>query len=349
MNPSAAVNYSNPNQATPGAGTPGVPTANTSQSNPLASAYGSGSSSTTPYSSSAISPTSTNTGSSLSIPGTSSVPGASNLPSLSSVYGNLNFPTSVNDIGGSQANEANTLAGGVDQALASYNNTVGSLQNPLTTYQNLLQQNGIPQLQQTSEGLQGEVNGLNEAISRVTPNVWANTTNSLVTADQQQNMEQNQTTPLETAVTPLTSQLATIENSLGTQEQNVSGEVSAQENYNSMITQAAGMGVSVAQANAAMIQTGFGADESNTLNMLLTKLNAQQNLDNNDWQTLSTLATNQQQYLNALGQISATANASNTELGNEYMSNGNTITNLKTGQIENPSVLGANGSYTPPA
>lgn len=344
------VNYSNPNQATPGAGTAGVPTANTSQPNPLASAYGSGSSSTTPYSSSAISPTSTNTGSSLSIPGSSSVPGASNLPSLSSVYGNLNFPTSVSDIGGSQANEANTLAGGVDQALASYDNTVGSLQNPMATYQNLLTQNGIPQLQQTSEGLQGEVNGLNEAISRVTPNVWANTTNSLVTADQQQNMEQNQTTPLETAVTPLTSQLATIENSLGTQEQNVSGEVSAQENYNSMITQAAGMGVSVAQANAAMIQTGFGADESNTLNMLLTKLNAQQNLDNNDWQTLSTLATNQQQYLNALGQISATANASNTELGNEYATTqGGNVVNLETGQIENTGVLAANGSYTPPA
>lgn len=114
-----------------------------------------------------------------------------------------------------------------------------------------------------------------------------------------------------------------------------------------MITQAAGMGVSVAQANAAMIQTGFGADESNTLNMLLTKLNAQQNLDNNDWQTLSTLATNQQSYLNALGQISAGVTANNSELQNEYTSNGNTITNLETGAIENPSILAKNGSYTP--
>lgn len=317
-----------------------------SNSNPLAS-YGS-SLSGTPYSSAAISPTSTGSDSSgLSIPGTSTVAGASNLPSLSSVYGNLNYPTSVNAIGGSQANEANTLAGGVDSALGNYYNTVGNLQNPLNTYQSLLQQNGIPQLQQTTEGLQGTVNDLNSQIARVAPNVWNNTGNSLVTADQQNSMISNQEQPLEIAEQPISANLATDENSLGTQEQNIGQEVGAQENYNSMIQSAAAMGVSTAQTNAAMIQSGFGADENNTLNMLMAKLTAQGNLDNEDWSTLSSLATMQQTYQNTLGGYTAQANANNTELQNEYANNGNTITNLETGGIENPSVLAAKGSYTP--
>lgn len=281
-------------------------------------------------------------------PSTSNIPGASMLPSMSSIYGNLNFPTSVNDIGGSAATEANGLNNGTTGAFNTYMNYASGLSNPTDQYNTLLKQNGIPQLQQTSENLQGNINNLQNSLYNITPNVTANTGNSLVTDSQRQGMITNQSLPIQKLLEPLSSNLGQVNTSLATQEQNIGNEVNAQNTYNSQMLGAAGMGVTVAQDNAARSMTGFTTDESNTLSMLNAKLAAQQNLDNNEWQTLSTLAGKQQDYQNALGQISAQTTATNKLTQNQYTSVNGQLINLTNGQIVNPAVLAAKGSYTPP-
>lgn len=279
-----------------------------------------------------------------------STPGASSLPSMSSVYGNLNFPTNVNDIGGSAATEANTLNTGTNNAFGTYMDYAKSLQSPTDQYSALLKQNGIPQLQQTSENLQGNINNLENTMYRITPNVSANTTNSLVTDSQRQGMVAAQELPIQSQLQPLESNLSTVENSLGTQEQNVASEVNAENTYQGNMLNAAGMGVTVAQDNAARTMTGFTTDQQNTLQMLMAKLQAQETLDSSEWTTLSDLAGKQVDYQNALGQIGAGVSANNSMLQNRYITTPNgMVMNTATGQIENPGVLAAKGSFTPKA
>jgi hypothetical protein len=226
------------------------------------------------------------------------------LPKMSDVYSNIQTP-GLNDIGGSLGDKATSVNQGPSNAFHSYADFAKTLQNPYDTYQNLLTQNGIPQLQKTSESLQGNVNNLENSINRVTPNVSANTSNSLVTDSQRQGMIANQELPLEQQLAPLSNALGQVNTSLSTQEQNIGNEVNALNTGNSQQLQVGALGVSVSQDNAARSMTGFTQDADNQLQGLLQKMTITGNLDAAEWQTLSTLATQKQAYQQALGTISA--------------------------------------------
>lgn len=240
---------------------------------------------------------------------------------------NINAP-SLSDLGGSLGEKATTAAAGPTAAYNTYSGTMssaGPVRDPLSTYKGLLNENGIPQLQNTAEGLTGQVNQLNQAINRVTPNVRANTGNSLVTEAQQEGMENNQTQELQRTEAPLATDLSTVENALTTQEQNIGNEVNAVGQNNDLISQAGQLGVSTAQANAAMEMTGYTQDAANMLQGLMTKMQIQGNLDAGEWNTLSTLATQQQAYQQQLSTISAQQKYQN-------VSAGNTLVNTETGK-----------------
>lgn len=220
---------------------------------------------------------------------------------------NISAP-SLSDLGGSLGNKATDINAGTTGAYNTYSGTMsgaGPVRDPLSTYQDLLTQNGIPQLQGTAEGLTSQVNDLNSAIQRVRPNVQANTGNSLVTEGQQEGMIQNQRLPMEELEGPLSANLASTENALTTQEGNIANEVGAVSNNNSLLSTAGQLGVSVAQDNAARTMTGYTTDAQNMLQGLLQKMQIQGTLDNSEWTTLSTLATQQQAYQQQLSTISA--------------------------------------------
>lgn len=259
---------------------------------------------------------------------------ANGLPSMSSISSNIQAPT-LSDIGGSVGQQDTALAQGPTNAFNSYMNYANSMPTASSTYQSLLNQNGIPQLQKTSENLQGNINNLENTMYRVTPNVSANTGNSLVTDSQRQGMVAAQELPIQNQLQPLESNLSTVQNSLGTQEQNIASEVGAQNTNQSNLLGAAGMGVTTAQQNAAMEASGFSQDQSSQLQSLLQKLSIEGTLDAAEWSTLSTLSENQQTYQQALGTISAQENATlaNTYAGQRFATvpAGSTLVNTATG------------------
>lgn len=243
------------------------------------------------------------------------------------VGSNVQAP-SLSDLGGSLGDKATGINAGTTGAYTGYAGSMsglGGAQNPNTTYQDLLVQNGIPQLQKTAEGLTGTVNDLTSSIQRVRPNVQANTGNSLVTQAQQDGMITNQRLPMQELLGPLSSNLSSVENSLGTQEQNISDQVNAQNTNNSLINTVGQMGVSVAQDNAARTMTGYTTDAQNMLQGLLQKMSITGTLDASEWSTLSTLATQQQSYQQQLSTIAA---------GQKYQNvgAGNTLVNTQTGK-----------------
>jgi hypothetical protein len=258
------------------------------------------------------------------------------LPSLSSVYSNIHAPSTA-DLGGSLGDKATNLSNESTNAFNAYKNYADSLPNVGTTYQDLEKQNGIPQLQQTSNNLQGSVNDLENSIYRVTPNVTANTGNSLATNSQREGMIAAQELPMQMALTPQANSLAAINNDISTAQQNVQGQVNAQNTQNTNQLGVGAMGVSTAQQNQAMQMSGYTTDEDNQLQGLLKKLDIEGTLDNSEWQTLSTLATNKQSYQQALGKIQQT---------NQFQTVGNNLVNTLTGQIINPGILtGSKGVY----
>lgn len=240
---------------------------------------------------------------------------------------NINAPT-LSDLGGSLGDKATGLAAGPTNAYNSYATTMsgaGSVQNPLSVYKGLLDENGIPQLQQTAEGLTSQVNNLNQAINRVTPNVDANTGNSLVTESQREGMVNNQTQRLSLAEAPIATDLSNVENALTTQEQNINGEVGAVTSNNDLISQAGQLGVSTAQANATMEATGYTQDAANMLQGLMTKMQITGTLDADEWNTLSTLATRQQAYNQQINTIAA-------QQKYQTVAPGSTLVNTQTGK-----------------
>lgn len=297
------------------------------------------------------------TGLSIPDPSTSGVPGASNLPKMSSVYGNLQVPDSLNDIGGSAATFANGQNANVNTAFGAYSGNMsglGAATNPLTTYKQLLDENGIPQLQKTSENLSNNINDLSDQIYRVTPNVTANTSNSLVTDSQRQGMIAAQQLPMRQLMEPMSNQLGQVSNALTTQEQNIANEVNAVGQNNQLINSVGQMGVTVAQDNAARSMTGFTTDQSNTLAMLMKKLDVQQNLDNTEWSTLSDLVGKQQDYQNALAiekqketfqTIPYGGGVVNTSTGQKYNASSGVTPSLSTGSSSGSGVRAPLSSF----
>lgn len=272
---------------------------------------------------------------------------AAGLPKLSSVYSNIQAPTTA-DLGGSLATDANNVNTGTNNAFSTYAKQAGSLTNPTDYYQGLLNSNGIPQLQKTSENLQNNINDLQDQIYRTTPEVTANTANSLVTDSQRQGMIAAKTLPMQQLEEPLSNQLGQVNNSIATQEQNVNDQVGALNTYNSQQLGVGALGVTVAQDNAARTMTGFTSDAANQLAGLLQKMQIQGTLDNTDLQTLSTLSTQKQAYQNALGTLTAGVAANNNMNQNKLITvgQGSTVINPVTGNVENPGVLAANGTYS---
>lgn len=256
---------------------------------------------------------------------------------------NIQAP-SLSDLGGSLGTQAGNINQGTTSAYGTYAGSMsglGGAQDPNKSYQDLLVQNGIPQLQKTSEGLQGTINDLQSAIQRVRPNVQANTGNSLVTQSQQDSMINNQRQPMDEMLTPLSSNLATTENSLGTQEQNISDQIAAENTNNSLVNTVGQTGVSVAQDNAARSMTGFTTDQQSLLQGLLQKMSINGTLDAAEWSTLSTLAEQQQAYQQQLSTISA-------QQKYQTVGAGGTLVNTQTGTMVNPGKLtAASGGYTP--
>jgi len=231
-----------------------------------------------------------------------------NLPSMSSVYSNINAPSTA-DLGGSLGDKATGLNDGATNAFQTYKNQASNLPKATDYYSSLMQQNGIPQLQATSAGLQKNVNDLQDSIYQTTPNVSANTANSLVTDSQRQGMIDAQNLPKEQLLEPLTSHLGQVNSSLATQEANIAGQVGAMNTQNAQQLGVGAMGVTVAQDNAARSMTGYTQDADNQLQGLLKKMDITGQLDQAEWKTLSDLATQKQAYQNTLGQISAQSKA----------------------------------------
>ncbi len=250
------------------------------------------------------------------------------LPKMSDIYSNIQAP-SLGDIGGSLGNKAASVNQGPSDAFSQYSNFAKSLANPVDTSQQLLAQNGIPQLQKTSENLQGNINNLEDQINRVTPNVSANTSNSLVTEGQREGMVNAQEFPLQQSLSPLVYGLGQVNSSLSTQEQNIANEVNAQGQYQGQQLQAQGMGVTVAQDNAARQMTGYTQDADNMLQGLLKKMDIQGQLDAAEWTTLSELASKKQEYQN---------NIQKQQVANQYqvVPAGHTLVNTFTGKTYSP-------------
>lgn len=230
------------------------------------------------------------------------------LPKMSDIYSNIQAP-SLSDIGGSLGAKAGDINQGTTGAFQSYANYAGSLTKPQDYYQGLLDQNGIPQLQKTSENLQNNVNDLSDQIYRVTPNVTATTGNSLVTDAQRQGMITQQELPLRRLMEPTSLALGQVNTSLATQEANIANQVGAMNTGNQQMLGVGAMGVTVAQDNAARQMSGYTQDADNMLQGLLKKMDIQGTLDAAEWTTLSQLAENKQKYDQTLGQIKAQAQA----------------------------------------
>ena len=256
---------------------------------------------------------------------------------------NINAPT-LSDLGGSLGDKATTIGAGPTNAYNTYSGTMsgaGPVRDPLNTYQNLLDQNGIPQLQKSAAGLTSQVNNLNMAIDRVPNTVRQNTTNSLVTEGQQEGMINNQKQQLSMAEQPLATALGNTENALTTQEGNIASEVGAVTSNNDLISQAGQLGVSTAQAVAAMKMTGYTQDAANMLQGLIQKMQITGQLDQAEWTTLSTLATQQQAYNQQINVIAQ-------QQKYQTVGSGGVLVNTQTGQAENPGKLTAKtGTYTP--
>lgn len=252
------------------------------------------------------------------------------LPKISDVYGNLNGM--INDTSGklgSAANEATTANSGVAAANTQNQNNYASMPKVGDVYSNLEQQNGIPQLKAASQALSKNVTDLQNQIYRVTPNVSANDANSLVTESQRQGQVAAQEFPLEQALTPQATALGNINTEIGTAEQGIGNQVNAQNTANANTIQEGAQNISAAEDQAARSMSGFTTDQQNQLTLLNEKLAAGEALDNAEWQTLSTLATQKQGYDAAINQIKAKAQYTPTALGANgsvyYDSNGNPI------------------------
>lgn len=248
------------------------------------------------------------------------------LPKMSDIYSNINAPT-LNDLGGSVGDKAVGLNAGPTSAFKDYSAYSKTLPNTFDAYQGLLDKNGIPQLQKTSENLQGNINSLQDQIYRTTPMVSANTSNSLVTDSQRQGMIDTQTLPLRQLMEPLSSNLGQVNSSLATQEQNVGHQIDAMSTQNQQNLDVGKLGVTVAEDNAARALTGYTTDADNILQGLLKKMDITGQLDAAEWATLSNLAEKKQEYGAQLDQI---------KLKNQYQTvgPGGTLINTKNGAYQ---------------
>lgn len=192
----------------------------------------------------------------------------------SSSSSSFSYPNiSLNDVGGSAVQFGANLQQGVDSAFSKYLETANNQTTPLDYYTQFSSALGIPQLQQTSNSLSGQVNEIEDAIRRVRRGVEQRSRNSLVTQGLFDNMVNSEKQPLLDKLDPIATAAGRTAQALSEARGQAATLTGLGVQGNEQKLRVAEKGVDVATDSAARAMTGFTADREANLAILFDKIN----------------------------------------------------------------------------
>lgn len=196
----------------------------------------------------------------------------------------------IGDIGGKSTDYmTGTAFPLVDSALKSYAMFQRSQEKPLDIYNALEDLAGLPQLRKTASSLQGSIGDVEDALSRVEPDVSLRSRNSLVTEAQRRGMVEAASKPLRENLADLSTSLGRVQSGIQSGESNLGTKVGLVMQGQAIDRDTYKLEFDTMSNRAAQLISGFNDDRQYEYNFLMDKLQRQRVLADEEYTRLAEL------------------------------------------------------------
>jgi len=204
---------------------------------------------------------------------------------------------------------------GEDVAMNNLVAEMRSQEKPLDMYGRLETEAGLPSLKKASSSLTKEIQGIEDVLDTIEPDVSARSRESLVTEAQRRGMVAKGKEPHLERLTKFGTALGRISGRIGEAERGIATKTELGMRGQEMELEPLKLRYSTLLDRNARTLTGFTADRQTTLDALYDKLDRTRQLSDMEWNLANTLGGEEREYKRALQ--SAAANAGYQVTGSE--------------------------------
>lgn len=191
---------------------------------------------------------------------------------------------------------AKTLNTGENDVFGAYAKKALNQPKPLELYGKLEESAGIPKMKMAQSTLQGQVYDLEDTIRRVEPDIAARSRNSIVTEAQRRGMSTAAKEPLIENLGWLGQSLGRVSSAISNEKADISNKVGmAMEGFR-MELEPYKEKLSLTVDQNSRMMSGFTADKQSNLDVLLAKIQRQEQVSDMEWQQAQDLAKEERVY-----------------------------------------------------
>lgn len=201
-----------------------------------------------------------------------------------------------------------------DAALTALIGRMQGQEKPLDMYTRLAKEQGLPELQNASKTLTQQINGIEDYLDQVEPNVSARSRESIITEAQRQRLVQSEKDPYQERLGNYTRDLGRISGLITGTKADIGNMVNLGIQGNEQELAPIKLAYQATVDRNSRMLTGFTADRQTTIDALYDKLNRTRTLSDQEWQLANEIGKEERDYMRTL--TSAAANLG-INVGNE--------------------------------
>lgn len=187
-----------------------------------------------------------------------------------------------------------------DPYLKALTSRMDSREKPIDVYKRISAEQGLPELRSASKTLTQQINGIEDYLDQIEPNVAARSRESIITEAQRARLVQSEKEPLQQRLGNYTRDLGRIGNTITATNAEVGNLVNLTQQGDEQAMESLKLVYSTVVDRNTRTLTGFTADRQTLLDSLYDKLTRQRQLDDREWQLAAELDKEENGYIKTL-------------------------------------------------